>query len=373
MTQEIRVERIPISAIKENPLNREIFNEVPEDKYEALKEYIRKSGLLKPLIINGENVLLAGHARLKICRELGHETVPVQRMEFTDAKREEEFLIKDNLLTRLLSPVEITKAGMHLEHITKKWQRNGEPLRDLVAKTLGISPAQYVKMKAIIASDDQDLIKKVDRAEMSVAKAYALLKQERDREKLQKLAAGEKPRFRLINEDAMAALSNFKPGSCDVVVAEPPEGYNSVWVDLTYRALKETGSLFILTQRNFKAISEAFSMEFRLVAPIAVIGKTHQEGQFVYNHRNLVWLSKGSRYKGDGPEKISTVWDFRQAPDPTTEIFARIISLTTAEAGIVVHLFGDNRSILGLGEATKRNIFAIQPDKDQFVREKLRV
>ena len=373
MTQELRVERIPISAIKENPLNRAIFNEVPQDKYEALKEYIRKCGLLKPLIINGENILLAGHARLQICRELGHETVPVQRMDFVDAKREEEFLIKDNILTRLLSPVEITRAGMHLEHITKKWQRNGQPLRDLVAKTLGISPAQYVKMKTILAVGDEDMIHKVDKLEMSVARAYATLKQDREREKLQKLAQGERPRFRLINEDAMAALSNFRPGSCDVVVAEPPEGYNGVWVDLTHRALKEEGSLFIMTQRNFHSIAEAFGMEFKLVVPIAVLGKTHQDGRFVYNHRTLVWLSKGSRYKVVDQEKISTVWDFRAIPDPTLEVFNRIISLTTSEAGIVVHLFGDNSSILGLGETTKRNIFAIQPDKDQYLREKLRV
>ena len=366
----IKIEWIPVSEIKENPLNREIFNEISPEKFQALKAYIKANGLLKPLIINSENVLLSGHARLMICKDLGMETVQIQRLSFDDKKGEDEFLIKDNLLTRDLSAIEVAKAGIHLEKTSKKFKRRGMPLRDYVAKTLGMSPFQYVKIKAILDAGDKKLIRKVNAGDLSVAKAYSMLRAKRQRNRIGSLINTEKPRLRLINEDPMSSLANFRPKSCDVIIAEPPDPYNSIWTELASRALKDDGSLFILTQKNFQCISDAKLSSFSLVVPICVLGKTHQDGRFIYNHRMLIWMAKSSSHRIQ-EKKISTVWDFRNAGDVMLEVFSRIINLATAEADLVVNLFGDNRSIVTKGDSFGRNIFAIQPDKDAFVREKL--
>jgi len=373
MTDQLRIEQVRVSEIKENPLNEEIFNAISKEKYAALREYIKSRGLLKPLILNPDKVLLAGHVRFSICKELGYETVTCQYVDFESSGKEEEFLIKDNILTRILSPIEIAKAGIHLEHVSKKYERRGEPLRDLVARTLGVSHETYRCMKEIVKSGDEDLIAKVDSGQLSVSKAHILLKSEKQKAELKKAASTEKPRFRLINEDPLSALSNFRPASCDLIVAEPPANYNGIWVDMAHRALKETGSLFILTQRNLSVISATIDAGFTLVVPICVLGRTHQDGNFVFNHRTLAWMSKGSKYRVQGRQKISTVWDFKAVADVMLEIFTRILNLTTVEADIVVHLFGDNRSILELSQSMGRNIFAIQPDRDVFIKEKLQV
>ena len=182
---------------------------------------------------------------------------------------------------------------------------------------------------------------------------------------------GEDPRFRMINEDPLATLQNFRPESCDCVIAEPPEAYNPIWVDLTHAAMKDGASLFIFTQTGFDWVSSVQEAGFKLVVPICVLGKTHQDGRFIYNHRLLLWFSKGSGYRVN-EERVSTVWDFRHTDDPILETFSRVVSLTTTPADLVIHLFGDNRQFKALHERLQRHVFAIQPDKEQFLREKLR-
>ena len=371
-TANLGVEYLPLADIRENPLNKEVFNDLDREKYEALKDYIKKSGLLKPLIVNKDNILLSGHARYRICKELGYEKVPVQRAPFSDPKAEDEFLIKDNLLTRTLSAIEIGKAGIHLEHLAKKYQRTGKPLRDIVAKTLGISSFQYVKMKAILAWGDPEMIARVDRGELSVAKAYAILHNERQRNELRKMALGEKPRFRLIHEDPLSVLQNFREGSCDTIIAEPPKDVNPVWIDLSHRALKETGSFFVFIQKDFSSVGTVQDIGFFLMAPICILGRSHLEGRFVWNHRLLLWFVKTTKCRINEPQ-ISTVWDFRMSQDVALDTYARIIHLTTGPADLVIHLFGDNRPMTGLNERLQRNIFAVQPDKDAWMREKLNV
>lgn len=47
----------------------------------SLKESIRRNGLISPVVVTRELVLVAGERRLTACRELGHETIPVRFVE----------------------------------------------------------------------------------------------------------------------------------------------------------------------------------------------------------------------------------------------------------------------------------------------------
>ena len=52
-----------------------------------------------------------------------------------------------------------------------------------------------------------------------------------------------------------------------------------------------------------------------------------------------------------------------------SEIFTRMIELATDRGDSIVHLFGDNRSMLDLADMLGRNIFAIQPDVDSALAD----
>jgi len=101
------VTQYPVDGLQEHPLNREFFQELPPAEYEALKKDIQERGVLVPIIATPAGVILSGHRRAQITRELGRQNVPVQFVNGPlSESQEREFLIKDNLLRRHLGPDE---------------------------------------------------------------------------------------------------------------------------------------------------------------------------------------------------------------------------------------------------------------------------
>lgn len=98
------VRAFAVSGLTPHPLNAEFFRELPPDERAALKADIEARGVLVPVIATAAGVILSGHRRADITRELGRAFIPVQfvKGELT-AAQEREFLIKDNLLRRQLS------------------------------------------------------------------------------------------------------------------------------------------------------------------------------------------------------------------------------------------------------------------------------
>ena len=71
-----------------------------EEAISNLKASIEEFGLVDPIIVNSaperKNVVIGGHFRLKIAKELGHETVPVVYVEIPDIKKERELNLRLN-------------------------------------------------------------------------------------------------------------------------------------------------------------------------------------------------------------------------------------------------------------------------------------
>lgn len=100
------VQDINPELLKPNPDNK-IFNPLSGKDYERLKEDIRERGIIDPLIIRQDKVLLTGHNRLRIALELKLKTIPVRKIESgLKPKDEKKFLVLDNLLRRQLSRAE---------------------------------------------------------------------------------------------------------------------------------------------------------------------------------------------------------------------------------------------------------------------------
>jgi hypothetical protein len=99
------VKRVPPQELTINHINQEYFDTESEKHLHDLREDIRKRGIIVPLIAKRDGTLLAGHNRLFVARELNLKLVPVQYVqEELSEEREREFIIKDNILRRHLSP-----------------------------------------------------------------------------------------------------------------------------------------------------------------------------------------------------------------------------------------------------------------------------
>ena len=101
MNQAIPKE-ISISHIDINLLNPAPYNprQASEEEYHQLKESINKFGLVDPLLVNAspsrENVVIGGHFRLKIAKDMGFKTIPVVYINIPDIEKEKELNLRLN-------------------------------------------------------------------------------------------------------------------------------------------------------------------------------------------------------------------------------------------------------------------------------------
>lgn len=74
----LKIEYIKVSELKENEYNPKAFS---EEDLDGIRESIKSFGFADPLVVNGlnerKNILIGGHARLRIAKELDFETVPI--------------------------------------------------------------------------------------------------------------------------------------------------------------------------------------------------------------------------------------------------------------------------------------------------------
>jgi ParB-like chromosome segregation protein Spo0J len=71
------------------------------DNVKEVKESIEKFGYISPLVIDENNVILAGHSRYFALLELGYEDIDVVKVEHLSEEKKSKFRILDNKLNEL--------------------------------------------------------------------------------------------------------------------------------------------------------------------------------------------------------------------------------------------------------------------------------
>ena len=91
------IEKVGIETIFENPTNPRSIN---KNKFQKLVNSVKdfpEMLSLRPIVVNGDMVILGGNMRYKACKEIGlKEVYIIQAADLTD-KQAEEFIIKDNV------------------------------------------------------------------------------------------------------------------------------------------------------------------------------------------------------------------------------------------------------------------------------------
>jgi hypothetical protein len=85
-----------ISEIKSNPNNPRL---IKDDKFKKLVQSIKdfpEMMDIRPIVINQDNIILGGNMRFKAAKEAGLKDVPVNKVDWNEAKQR-EFIIKDNV------------------------------------------------------------------------------------------------------------------------------------------------------------------------------------------------------------------------------------------------------------------------------------
>jgi hypothetical protein len=93
---DIKIENVDINLLSPSEYNPRKWDE----KQKAdLKESIKRFGAVDPIIVNNhperKQVVIGGHFRLEVCKELGHKTIPVVYLNL-DPKQEKELNLRLN-------------------------------------------------------------------------------------------------------------------------------------------------------------------------------------------------------------------------------------------------------------------------------------
>jgi hypothetical protein len=125
MDNNVSVKKIDSKNLDNTPATYEMqikeanLNLIPPlsiNEYELLKESIRENGLLVPIIVNQEGIVLDGVHRHRACKELG---LPIKTItkQIQDLSEERLFQIEVNLRRRQLNAYQRIEVGYSLEGI----------------------------------------------------------------------------------------------------------------------------------------------------------------------------------------------------------------------------------------------------------------
>lgn len=93
----IQTVEVPINELVPADYNPRKHDEVAT---EQLKQSILRFGLVDPIIVNSssnrKNIIIGGHFRWEVAKELGHQTVPVVYVDIPDLKKEKELNLRLN-------------------------------------------------------------------------------------------------------------------------------------------------------------------------------------------------------------------------------------------------------------------------------------
>ncbi len=95
--EELKITFINVTYLKVATYNPRKWDDTKKEK---LKESVKRFGLVDPLIVNSaskrKNILIGGHFRLKVAKELGYKKVPVVFVHIPDIKKEKELNLRLN-------------------------------------------------------------------------------------------------------------------------------------------------------------------------------------------------------------------------------------------------------------------------------------
>jgi ParB-like chromosome segregation protein Spo0J len=273
-----------IQMLKINPEYSNMVNPLSELEYQSLKYSISKKGLHLPIIVNQDGVILDGHHRYRICKELGIESV-TEVKRFDNLLDEKEFVIEINLKRRHLNNFQIAELEYKMEEIYKERAKmrsfsnlknvNKEiilstapndaidvnietgKVSELIAKKTGLSPRTYERAKKIIEEGSEKVKEKLRANKTTISKEYDKIQRDLKRQgllsQINNLQSNsnslENDNYKLVYGDFIEqSQKEIADSSIDLIFTDPPysQEFLCLYEDLArlaVRVLKPRGSL----------------------------------------------------------------------------------------------------------------------------------
>ncbi|GAI71994.1 unnamed protein product, partial [marine sediment metagenome] len=93
----MKIKDVPIKELNPSEYNPRALT---EKEYKDLKESLKRFDFVEPIVVNSaenrKNIVIGGHQRLLVAKEMGYETIPVNYVKITKLKKEQELNLRLN-------------------------------------------------------------------------------------------------------------------------------------------------------------------------------------------------------------------------------------------------------------------------------------
>ena len=114
------MQQININELKSHPRNDEFFDDITGDSWKAFLESIESSGIIEPIVVTQNMVIVSGHQRVRAAKELGIETIMVDIRKYDKEDKVLKDLIETNIRQRGIgnpNPIKLGRCIKELERI----------------------------------------------------------------------------------------------------------------------------------------------------------------------------------------------------------------------------------------------------------------
>ena len=110
---------VDVNKLVQHPKNNYYFDDMEGSKWDEFKESIRTSGIIDPIVITSDNVIVSGHQRVLACKELGITSIPSVVKEYDD----EDAILKDLIEANIRQRGNIDSSTLKLGRIIVELKR----------------------------------------------------------------------------------------------------------------------------------------------------------------------------------------------------------------------------------------------------------
>lgn len=108
-------------SLNPHPRNSEFFDDMDGQKWTDFLQSVRSSGIIEPIIVSQDLVIVSGHQRVRAAKAIGLMKIAVEVRHYEDEDELIKNLIETNLMQRGIgntNPVKIAKCIAELERIS---------------------------------------------------------------------------------------------------------------------------------------------------------------------------------------------------------------------------------------------------------------
>lgn len=165
---------IKVSELKPHPQNNYFFDDITGDKWKDILESISRRGVIEPVVITQDKVIVSGHQRVRACNELKIDEVlcEIRIYQDDDKHSKEDKILEDLISTNIMqrgigntNPLKLARCIQELERIkgvrvgnnqyTSGYDKMSHPqnpkiTQEDIAKQFGVSVKKVQRIKSLL-------------------------------------------------------------------------------------------------------------------------------------------------------------------------------------------------------------------------------